>query len=58
MAHPYHKAGHRNDPGWLRGLEKYVEKASAGDIKDTVRNYAVDPEATKLAAYDIDEEKK
>ena len=56
--HPYRKAAHRNDPKWLRGVEKFVEKHSADDIDAVVRNYGGDRELNAKAAYDLDEEKK
>ena len=57
MAHPYKKHAHKNDPVWMRGLEKYVEKASKADVTDTIRNYGGDRKTTAKAVYDIDEEK-
>jgi len=58
MVHPYKRLAHKNDPSWLRGIQKYVEKANMDDEKSTVRNYASDPKQTALAGYSIDEEKK
>jgi hypothetical protein len=55
--HPYRKHAHKNDPIWLRGIQKYVEKASAADVDDTIRNYGGSKKVTAAAAYDIDEEK-
>jgi hypothetical protein len=57
MAHPYKKHAHKNDPVWMRGLEKYVEKASKADVTTTIRNYGGDRKTTAEAVYDIDEEK-
>lgn len=58
MAHPYKAHAHKNDPTWLRGLQKYVEKASDADVDDVIRNYGGNRKLNKQAAYDIDEEKK
>lgn len=58
MAHLYKKYAHKNDPAWIRGIEKYVEKANDSDIDAVVRNYGGDREQNALAGYDIDEEKK
>jgi len=58
MAHPYKSAAHRNDPSWLRGIEKYCEDSSAADVTATIKNYGGDKKTTAKAAYDIDEEKK
>lgn len=58
MAHPYKSHAHKNDPNWLRGIQKYVEKASEADVSDTIRNYGGDREVTAKAALDLDEEKK
>lgn len=55
--HPYHKAAHKNDPNWLRGIQKYVEKASDADVKDTIRNYGGDEKIVSKAAYDVKQEK-
>ena len=57
MAHPYKKHAHKNDPSWLRGIEKFVEKHGAADVDDTIRNYGGSKKVTAAAAYDIDEEK-
>lgn len=48
--HPYHKAGHKQDPRWVKNLNKYVEKAKDDDVKRAVSNYGGDLEATMLAA--------
>ena len=53
----YQKERHKNDPAWLRGIERYVEKATDADVTDVVRNYASDPKATAEAAYEPKEEK-
>lgn len=53
----YQKERHKNDPSWLKGIEKYVEKATDADVTDVVRNYASDPKATAEAAYEPKEEK-
>lgn len=58
MAHPYRTSAHKNDPAWLRGVEKYCEKASSDDVTATIRNHGGDRETTAKAAYDIDQEKK
>jgi hypothetical protein len=55
--HPYRKYGHLNDPAWLRGIEKYVEKHGQADVDDTIRNYGGSKKIVEAAAYDIDEEK-
>ena len=57
MAHPHKKHAHKNDPAWLRGIQKYVEKHSEADVTDTIRNYGGDRKTTAEAGYDIDEEK-
>ena len=49
--HPYHKAAHKQDPKWLKGLNKYVEPATVADVTDTIRNYAGDKPTTAKAAY-------
>jgi len=51
--HPYKRLAHKNDPSWLRGVQKYVEKATMDDEKSVVRNYASDPKQTALAGYSI-----
>ena len=55
--HPYHKAAHRNDPSWLRGLQPFVEKATDADVTATIRNYGGDKEVTAKAAYEPKEDK-
>jgi hypothetical protein len=57
VAHPHKKHAHKNDPAWLRGIQKYVEKHSEADVTDTIRNYGGDRKTTAKAVYDIDEEK-
>ena len=57
MSHPYHKAAHKSDPAWLRGVQKFVEKATDADVTDTVRNYGSDKKLTAEAAYEPKVEK-
>lgn len=52
----YQKERHKQDPNWLRGIQKYVEKANASDVKDTIRNYGGDEKTTAKASYDTDGE--
>ena len=56
--HPYHKAAHKNDPSWLRGIQKFVEKHGQADVDDVVRNYGSDKKITEDAAYPVYEENK
>ena len=58
MAHPYLKHGHKNDPNWLRGLNKHVEKAGQADVDDVIRNYGGDKKINEEASYPAYEEKK
>lgn len=51
MAHPYKAAGHKNDPKWVGGLNKYVVPAVNDDAKAVIRNYGGDAATTKKAAY-------
>jgi len=56
--HPYHKHAHKNDPSWIRGVKKFVEKAGQADVDDVIRNYGGDKKITEDAAYPIYEENK
>jgi hypothetical protein len=56
--HPYHKAAHKNDPSWLRWIQKFVEKHGQADVDDVVRNYGSDKKITEDAAYPVYEENK
>jgi hypothetical protein len=58
MAHPYKSEAHKNDPSWLKGIQKFVEDKSAADVAATIKNYGGDRKVTADAAYDIDQEKK
>lgn len=51
MAHPYKEHAHKNDPQWVGGLKKHIEKAKEGDVDDVVRNYGADRDVTAKAAY-------
>lgn len=52
MSHPYVKAAHRNDPGWIKNLNKYVVPAATDkDVQATLRNNGGDSATTKKAAY-------
>ncbi len=52
MAHPYKEAAHRNDPGWIKNLNKYVvPEATDKDAKAVQRNYGGDAKTTAKAAY-------
>lgn len=51
------KERHKNDPNWLRGIQKHVEKASDADVTDTIRNYGGDKAVTADAALDLETEK-
>ncbi len=52
MSHPYKEAGHRNDPKWIRNLNKYVvPEATDKDLKATIKNYGGDAKTTAKAAY-------
>ena len=55
--HPYRKHAHKNDPNWLRGIEKFVEKHGQEDIDDVIRNYGGDRKANEEAHYPVAEEK-
>lgn len=57
MSHPYKRHAHHNDPKWLKGLQKYVEKAPDADVDDVVRNYGGNKAVTQDAAYDSKQEK-
>lgn len=56
--HPFKKYAHKNDPAWIRGVQKYVEESSSDDITATIRNHGGDRKVTAKASYDIDQEKK
>ena len=58
MAHPYRPAAHKNDPNWLRGVQKFVEKSTDADVTDTIRNYGGDKKTTGKAAYEPKELKR
>ena len=49
--HPYLKHGHKNDPNWLRGLNKHVEKAGQADVDDVIVNYGGDKKINEDASY-------
>jgi hypothetical protein len=49
--HPFMKAGHKNDPKWLSGLNKYKEKAEAADTARVIKNYDADGPVTREASY-------
>ena len=49
--HPYKSQARDNNPKWMKGVEKYVEK-KASDLSATVRNHGGDPKATAQAAYE------
>lgn len=51
MAHPYKAAGHKNDPKWVKDLNKYVEPAINADVSAAIRNYGGDRATTAKAAY-------
>ena len=52
MAHPYKSAAHKNDPKWVKNLNKYVvPKANSEDVTATIRNYSGDAATTRKAAY-------
>ncbi len=51
MAHPYEKAGHKNDPSWIKGLNRFKEKAEVGDTNEVIRNFDADPKVTREASY-------
>lgn len=57
MAHPYKSSAHKNDPAWLRGLDKHVEKATDADVTTVVRNYGSNKTETAKAAYEPRKEK-
>lgn len=50
MAHPYKSAAHTKDPGWIKNLNKYVEKAKVDDVDVVIRNYGGDKTETMQAA--------
>mgnify|MGYP001557945446 CR=1 FL=1 len=58
MAYEHKALRHKNDPAWIRGIEKYVEKAGQADVDDTIRNYGGSKEVTEDAALDLEREKK
>jgi len=51
MSHPYKKYAHTKDPKWVKGVEKFVEKAIAEDTDATIRNYGGDKAITDKATY-------
>jgi len=52
MAHPFKSAAHKNDPKWVKNLNKYVvPKATDNDLRATMRNYSGDEKTTAKAAY-------
>jgi hypothetical protein len=51
MTHPFIKAGHKQDPKWLDGLNKFKQKAEEGDTKEVIRNYDASPKVTREASY-------
>lgn len=50
MAHPYRSAAHKNDPRWIKNLNKHVEPAKKADVDALIRNYSGDKAATMQAA--------
>lgn len=52
MSHPYKSAAHKNDPKWIKNLNKYVVPAATDkDCKAVQRNYGGDYKTTMKAAY-------
>ena len=51
MAHPYSKAGHKQDPKWLQGLNNYKDKAEKADTERVIKNYDASPAITRKASY-------
>lgn len=52
MAHPYRDAAHKNDPKWVKNLNKYVVPAATdADCKAVKRNYGGDYATTAKAGY-------
>ena len=49
--HPYKKYAHTKDPKWVKGVEKFVEKASAEDTDQTIKNYGGDKAILDKATY-------
>lgn len=56
--HPYHKAGHKNDPKWVDRLPNQIDAAerdriaaSKRDAEAALRNYGGDAIITDKAAY-------
>ena len=50
MSHPYKDAAHKNDPRWVKNLNKFTEKAKKDDVDAIIRNYGGDKNATMQAA--------
>ncbi len=52
MAYEFKAERHKNDPKWVKNLNKYVvPEATDKDVKAVQRNYGGDAKTTAKAAY-------
>lgn len=50
MAYDHKALRHKSDPGWIKNLNKYVEKAKKDDVEAVIRNYGGSRNETMQAA--------